>query len=99
MIVVVTGVAGAGKTTIGKLLARDLGWKFYDADDLHPAANVEKMRRGEPLDDADRRPSHADRRKALQRHIMEHELSTLASIGRLPRKILQLTHRLMDLAC
>jgi hypothetical protein len=52
-----------------------------------------------PWDDADRRPSHADRRKALQRHIMEHELSTLASIGRLPRKILQLTHRLMDLAC
>lgn len=41
---------------IGELLARDLGWKFYDADDLHPAANVEKMRRGEPLDDADRRP-------------------------------------------
>jgi hypothetical protein len=52
-----------------------------------------------PWDDADRRPSHADRRKALQRHIIEHELSTLTAVRRLPRKILQLAHRLMDLAC
>jgi hypothetical protein len=51
-----------------------------------------------PWDDADRRPSHADRRKALQRQIMEHELSTLAAVRRLPRKILQLAQRLMDLA-
>jgi hypothetical protein len=51
-----------------------------------------------PWDDADRRPSHADRRKALQRAIMERELSTLATIRRLPRKILQLTKRLMTLA-
>jgi len=52
-----------------------------------------------PWDDADRRPSHADRRKTLQREIMQHELSTLADVRRLPRKILQLAHRLMDLAC
>jgi hypothetical protein len=51
-----------------------------------------------PWDDTERRPSHADRRKALQRQIMEHELSTLAAIRRLPRKILQLTKRLMTLA-
>jgi hypothetical protein len=51
-----------------------------------------------PWDDAERRPSHADRRKALQRQIMEHELSTLATVRRLPRKILQLTKRLMALA-
>jgi gluconokinase len=56
VIVILTGVAGAGKTTIGERLARDLGWTFYDADDVHPAANVEKMRRGESLDDADRAP-------------------------------------------
>jgi hypothetical protein len=55
-------------------------------------------RRLSPWDDADRRPSHADRRKALRRHIMQHELSTLAAVGRLPRKILQLTKRLMALA-
>jgi hypothetical protein len=51
-----------------------------------------------PWDDANRRPSHADRRKALRRNIMEHELSTLAAIRRLPRKILQLSQRLMELA-
>jgi len=50
------------------------------------------------MDEADRRPSHADRRKALRRHIMEYELSTLAAIRRLPRKILQLSQRLMELA-
>jgi hypothetical protein len=51
-----------------------------------------------PWDDAARRPSHADRRKALRRQIMERELSTLAAVQRLPRKILQLTKRLMTLA-
>jgi hypothetical protein len=51
-----------------------------------------------PWDDAERRPSHADRRKALQRHIIEHELSTLAAVRRLPQKILLLTKRLIDLA-
>lgn len=50
------GVAGSGKTTIGRALAAELGWKFYDADDFHPPANVSKMARGIPLDDADRLP-------------------------------------------
>jgi gluconokinase len=50
------GVTGAGKTTVGKLLASELGWQFADADDFHPAANVEKMRHGFPLDDEDRKP-------------------------------------------
>jgi gluconokinase len=56
MVVIVMGVTGAGKTTIGRLLAEQLGWLFADADDFHPAANVEKMRRGIPLTDDDRRP-------------------------------------------
>jgi gluconokinase len=56
MIVIVAGVAGSGKTTIGSLLAARLGWKFEDADDLHPVANVAKMRAGVPLTDEDRRP-------------------------------------------
>lgn len=50
------GVSGSGKTTIGLRLADALGWRFADADDFHPAANVAKMSRGEPLDDDDRQP-------------------------------------------
>ena len=50
------GTTGAGKTTIGKLLAQQLGWVFLDADDFHPAANIEKMKKGIPLTDADRVP-------------------------------------------
>ena len=56
MIVVLMGVTGAGKTTVGRLLADRLGWQFVEGDDFHPSANVAKMRRGEPLDDADRMP-------------------------------------------
>ena len=56
MIVIVFGVSGAGKTTIGKLLAEQLGWQFYEADDFHPRANIDKMRSGVPLTDEDRWP-------------------------------------------
>lgn len=56
MIVVLMGVSGPGKTTVGKILAAQLGWPFVDADDYHPPANIEKMRRGTPLTDEDRRP-------------------------------------------
>jgi gluconokinase len=56
MIVVVAGVAGSGKTTVGQLLAARLGWTFADGDSFHPAANVAKMRAGLPLTDQDRQP-------------------------------------------
>lgn len=56
MVVIVMGTTGSGKTTIGTLLAKRLAWEFADADDFHPAANVEKMRLGVPLTDADRAP-------------------------------------------
>lgn len=56
MIVVLMGVSGSGKTTVGKVLAERLGWRFVDADDYHPPANVAKMHAGEPLTDEDRRP-------------------------------------------
>jgi gluconokinase len=56
MVIVLMGVAASGKTTVGHMLAEDLGWTFYDADDFHSQANVEKMSRGTPLDDEDRRP-------------------------------------------
>ena len=56
MIIIVFGVSGAGKTTVGKLLARESGWHFVEADDFHSAANIEKMRSGDPLTDEDRWP-------------------------------------------
>jgi gluconokinase len=55
-IVVVMGVAGSGKTTVGAMLAGRLGWQYADADDFHPVANVEKMAAGHPLTDEDRWP-------------------------------------------
>lgn len=56
MILVLMGVCGCGKTTVGRALAETLDWTFYDADDFHPPANVAKMGAGHPLTDADRWP-------------------------------------------
>jgi len=61
------GVVGAGKTTVGSLLAEKLGWRFADADDFHPAANIDKIRHGLPLDDSDRAPWLAALRNAILR--------------------------------
>src|SRR5579864_5347741 len=67
MVIIVMGVAGAGKSTIGQLLEQRLGYEFHDADDLHPAANREKMRRGIALSDADRSPWLAAVRALIDR--------------------------------
>jgi gluconokinase len=67
MIIVVMGVAGAGKSTVGQLLAAELRSEFLDADTLHPAANIQKMTQGIPLTDADRGPWLA----AIRVHIVE----------------------------
>jgi gluconokinase len=56
LIIVVMGVSGSGKTTIGQMLGTQLGWPFFDADDFHPPENVAKMRAGTPLTDDDRWP-------------------------------------------
>lgn len=56
MIVIVMGVVGSGKTTVGHLLAEQLGWEFADADEFHSQANKEKIRKGIGLNDADREP-------------------------------------------
>ncbi len=55
-VLVVMGVSGSGKSTVAIPLAKRLGWPFEEGDDLHPAANVAKMKAGIPLDDADRAP-------------------------------------------
>jgi len=55
-VIVIMGVSGCGKTTIGKLLSQKYGIPFYDADDFHPKANIEKMEKGIPLNTSDRIP-------------------------------------------
>lgn len=56
MLIIVTGVSGTGKTTIGSLVSKELNIPFYDADDFHPQPNIDKMSQGHPLNDGDRLP-------------------------------------------
>ena len=65
MIAIIMGTTGAGKTTIGTMLAAQLNWQFTDADTFHPPANIEKMSHGTPLNDADRAPWLEAMRKAI----------------------------------
>ena len=67
-----------GKTTVGRLLARELGWRFIEADDFHPAANIEKMRSGRPLTDEDRRPWLDCLRKQIEQLLSAGENAVLA---------------------
>ena len=71
MIIVLMGVTGSGKSTVGRLLAKRLHWKFLEGDDFHPRANIEKMKRGVPLNHEDRRPwlkaIHESIRSAIDR--------------------------------
>jgi len=78
MVIVLMGVAGSGKTTIGRGLADELGWKFYDGDDFHPRANVEKMARGVPLDDEDRAPWLESLRDLIRSCLVRGEGAVLA---------------------
>jgi gluconokinase len=78
MIVIVMGVVGAGKTTVGRLLAEQLGWEFADADDFLPPSNVEKIRHGISLNDDDRKPWLDSLRRAITQWIVEHRNIVLA---------------------
>jgi gluconokinase len=78
MVVIIFGVSGAGKTTIGELLAQELGWQFYEADDFHPRANIEKMREGVPVTDQDRWPWLESLRELVNRCIAAEEDAVLA---------------------
>lgn len=78
MIIIIFGVSGAGKTTVGKLLARELGWCFIEADDFHPAANIEKLHAGHPLTDEDRKPWLERLRQRIERSFAAGENAVLA---------------------
>src|ERR1700675_3361717 len=72
------GVTGAGKTTVGRLLAQELGWEFEEGDDFHSAANIEKMRRGIPLSEEDRQPWLERLRAEIAKHDAEGRNLVLA---------------------
>jgi gluconokinase len=69
MVILIMGVSGSGKTTIGQMLAAQLDWNFQDTDDLHSPANIDKMHRGISLTDADRRPWLRSIRALIDRSI------------------------------
>jgi gluconokinase len=78
MVVILMGVSGSGKTTIGARLAQDLGWRFLDADDFHPAENIRKMAAGQPLTEVDREPWIERLRRELAAALAAGESVTLA---------------------
>jgi gluconokinase len=78
LVIVLMGVAGAGKTTVGKLLASQLAWPFADGDDYHPPANREKMQNGIALTDSDRAPWLEILRFLIARWIAEGKSAVLA---------------------
>ncbi len=78
MIILVMGVSGSGKTTIGQLLADSLNWQFSDADTFHSPENIEKMRRGIPLSDADRIPWLQDLQTAIAHWLQDGKNVVLA---------------------
>ena len=77
-VIILMGVAGAGKTTIGRQLAQQMNWPFCDGDAFHPQSNIEKMRHGIPLTDDDRRPWLASIHKSLVEWIAHGEHVVLA---------------------
>jgi len=78
MVVIIFGVSGAGKTTIGQALAEELGWRFYEADDFHSQANIDKMRQGVPLTNEDRWPWLESLRQLIKRCLAADENAVLA---------------------
>jgi gluconokinase len=78
VVILSMGVSGSGKTTVGQMLASELGWQFADADDYHSPSNIEKMRGGIPLTDADRAPWLASLRALCQRWVAAGSNAVLA---------------------
>ncbi|MGB7555746.1 MAG: gluconokinase, partial [Candidatus Korobacteraceae bacterium] len=78
MIIILMGVSGVGKTTIGKALAQELHWRFAEGDDFHSAANIAKMHAGIPLTDEDRAPWLQSLRSAITRWLAAGENVVLA---------------------
>jgi carbohydrate kinase (thermoresistant glucokinase family) len=78
LILIITGVSGSGKTTVGKLLAQQLNCPFYEGDDFHPVANIKKMESGHPLNDEDRMPWLESLRQLIEKSIKERQCAVIA---------------------
>ena len=77
-VIIIIGVSGSGKTTIGRLLSGELGWKYYEGDDFHPPANIEKLKHGVPLDDADRKPWLESLRDLIRNCLEQNDSAVVA---------------------
>jgi gluconokinase len=78
VVIVICGVTGVGKTTIGRLLAQELEWEFYDADDFHSMENIAKMEEGVPLTDEDRQPWLGKLRELIEQCLVAGKNAVLA---------------------
>ena len=78
MFILIMGVTGSGKTTVGRALSTDLSWRFFDADDFHSAENVRKMASGVALTDADRRPWLHELHRLISQHTQRLDNGILA---------------------
>ena len=99
MIILVMGVSGSGKTTIGEKLAESLGYKFADADDFHPQENIEKMRNGIALSDKDRLPWLQKMQDVIKQHLLENTniVITCSALKASYRQMLLINHESVKL--
>ena len=99
MIILVMGVSGSGKTTVGKKLAESLGYKFADADDFHPQENIDKMRNGVALSDKDRLPWLQKMQNVINQHLSENTniVITCSALKESYRQMLLINHESVKL--
>ena len=88
MVIIVMGVSGSGKTATGSALARAVGWTFLEGDNYHPPGNIEKMRHGQPLNDADRAP-WLERLRILIAEQLEQDKDTILACSALQHEYRQ----------
>src|SRR6266516_3454361 len=99
LVVVMTGVAGSGKSAVGRLVAADFGWPFADGDDLHSAENVAKMRSGRPLTDAERGPWLRQIARWIGEHSATGGVIACSALRRAYRDLLRDGHPDVRFAC